>query len=112
MLEANIPSKQMERSQHSHTSVEQNRLQALKGYETKRFGESLPRVGALKVGALGVWPKPFTPQGVAESCGFPADCMVLCQIWDLRCGCVSVFPTCFDVLFSLWPSVQESLAGF
>lgn len=67
MLEDNILSKQMERSQHSHTSIGQNRLQAKKGYKTKGFGESLPWVGALKVGALGVWSKPFTLQGVTES---------------------------------------------
>ena len=61
------------------------------------FWGPVPHAGVLKVGALGVGSKPFTPQGEAGSWKIPPDCMVLCQGWGLLCESVSAFPIHFNV---------------
>lgn len=50
-----------------------------------------PSGESLKAGALGVWSKPFTPQGEGGSCEFPPVCMLLCQGSGLWRVCLSLF---------------------
>ena len=56
-----------------------------------------PQVGVLKVGALGMWSKPLTPQGAAGCWGVVPNCLALCQGWGLWKEHVLACPDCFDM---------------